>query len=86
MDIITGRAPPPAGAIEIKTTEMSTKPTATDRRIARVFARHDGDNSGTLDLAELRPALACLGVFISKVSLSLSLSLLLVPAVAIRPM
>ena len=42
--------------------------TATDRRIARVFARHDGDGSGTLDPDELRPALACLGVFVGKVT------------------
>jgi hypothetical protein len=39
---------------------------AVDRRIASVFVAHDADRSGALDQAELRPALAKLGVHLTK--------------------
>jgi Ca2+-binding EF-hand superfamily protein len=39
--------------------------TALNRRIASVFAKHDVDSSGGLDLGELRPTLAELGVHLS---------------------
>jgi hypothetical protein len=43
-----------------------TNCTAVDRRIASVFVAHDADRSGALDQAELRPALAKLGVHLTK--------------------
>ena len=47
---------------------------ATERRIASVFRAHDADGNGSLDVAELQPALSCLGVFVDKVRVLLMIA------------